>query len=113
MGPEPTDGDGRNFSDGVANFTASGLNAMSGNDVQTELGWATANAKSISYQKVGSNWFVVSYKDGDGNIVYQKSIIQYGVSYDLLITYPASKQATYGPMVTHIVDTFIPGHGES
>jgi hypothetical protein len=111
-GLEPTNDDGREFDNGECKIIAAAINVLDGETIQTEYKKALANAKGpISYQRVGANWFVVSYKDGN-NIVYEKSIIQNGTSYDLNIAYPSSKQAKYGPMVTHIVSTFIPGHGQ-
>ncbi|MBM7654563.1 hypothetical protein [Neobacillus cucumis] len=112
MGPEPTNDDGRQFANEECEILAYGSFVLDNETIQTEYQQAIDDAKiSIAYQKLGSNWFVVSYKDVN-NIVYEKSIIQDGVNYVLQITYPSSQQAKYGPMVTHIVNTYVPGHGE-
>jgi hypothetical protein len=112
VGPQPTNNDGRQFDNGECEIVAYGSFVLDGYTIQKEYDQAIVDSKvSIAYQKLGNNWFVISYKDVN-NIVYQKAIIQDGVSYNLKITYPSSKQDKYGPMVTHIVNSFVPGHGE-
>jgi transcription-repair coupling factor (superfamily II helicase) len=112
VGPQPTNDDGLQFDNGECEIVAYGSFVLDNETIQTDYQQTIIDAKaSIAYQKLGSNWFVISYK-GVNNIVYEKSIIQDGVSYVLKITYPSSQQAKYGPMVTHIVNTFVPGHGE-
>ncbi|WML54338.1 hypothetical protein RCG17_06740 [Neobacillus sp. PS3-12] len=112
VGPEPTNNDGRQFNNGECEIVAYGSFVVDGDTIQRDYEQAISDAKaSIAYQKLGDNWFVISYKDVN-NIVYEKAIIQDGVSYNLKITYPSSRQAKYGSMVTHIVNSFAPGHGE-
>ncbi|MED1203015.1 hypothetical protein [Heyndrickxia acidicola] len=111
-GAAPANNDGREFSDGNCTITASGINVMEGDTIKSEFTQALSEAAgSVSYQKVSSNWFAISYKAGS-NIVYKKSIIQDGVSYDVVIVYSSSSQKKYNPMVTHIIRTFIAGRGQ-
>ncbi|MEH6956576.1 hypothetical protein [Neobacillus drentensis] len=113
IGPEPTNGSGRDFSLGEANIRAS-AGRVEGWDIQTLLSWSIeeANESPISYKKVGDNWFAISYKDKDDYIVYQKSIIKDGFSYELEIRYPLSQQNKYETMVEYVVKTFVPGNGD-
>lgn len=113
IGPEPTNGDGREFSLGEAKIGAF-AGHVEGWDIQTELNWAIeeANDSPISYKQVGHNWFVVSYKDKNDHIVYRKSVIKDGISYDIEITYPISQQNKYETMVEHVVKTFVLGNGD-
>ena len=109
QGEAPTNNDGRNFYNGEANITASGshINVIEDNEtIETyynqALEYITGN---ISYQRLGSDWYVISYTDGS-NIVYEKSIIGTDIISNLVISYPSNKQDYYGPMVTRISGTF-------
>ncbi|WP_423800022.1 hypothetical protein [Neobacillus sp. SAB-20_R2A] len=112
MGLEPTNNDGREFSDGICQITSSGAHAVEDNPLQTEKDWAIQEVNgTILYQKTGDNWFVLSYQEGS-TTVYKKTMLNDGISFSIVITYPSDKQNTYGPIVSHIVSTFVPGHSD-
>ncbi|MFB5284952.1 hypothetical protein [Peribacillus sp. Hz7] len=66
---------------------------------------------SIVYKRLGSDWYVISYKDGS-HMVYEKAIIGEDIISTVVITYPSSKQEYYGPMITRILRTFKGGQME-
>ncbi|SEM23124.1 hypothetical protein SAMN05192533_101523 [Mesobacillus persicus] len=62
----------------------------------------------ISYNRLKDNWYVLSYKEGE-LINYKKFFFSENAFNTFLITYPASKQDLYGPITTHISESFVPG----
>ncbi|WP_347552584.1 hypothetical protein ABFG93_09770 [Pseudalkalibacillus hwajinpoensis] len=64
-------------------------------------------AVPIAYDRLTENWFVISYVE-NGMIVYEKFFYGGDVFNTFIITYPESKQDVYGPVTTHISDTFVP-----
>ena len=59
-----------------------------------------------TYKVTHKTWFVVSGKQ-QGRIVYQKTILAKGTFFTLLLTYAASAQATYDPVVGDLVRKFV------
>lgn len=115
QGPAPTNNDGRDFSNGEASILAYAghINVLENNEtIETYYNRALENAPgSISYKRLGSDWYVISYRAGT-NTVYEKSIIGESIISTVIITYPSSKQDYYEPMVTYISKTLIGGQTE-
>ena len=112
-GPAPTNNDGREFSNEESTIVASGshINIIEDNEtIEKYYNQALENVSgSVAYQRVGNDWYVLSYKSGS-NTVYQKAMINDDCIFTLIITYPGSQQEKYDEMVTQIADTFTPGH---
>lgn len=115
QGPEPTNGDGRELynEDSIIIASGSHINVLEDNEtIETHYNRALENISSpIAYQRLGSDWYVISYKDGS-NTVYEKAIIGEDIISRVVITYPSSKQEYYEPMVTRISRTFKGGQSE-
>ncbi|GAA0433545.1 hypothetical protein GCM10008983_07710 [Lentibacillus halophilus] len=105
----PTNNDGREFTNNEASILAYGshINVLEGNEtIETYYNRAIeSNPGSIAYQQVGSDWYVISFKEGNDTI-YEKAIIEKDIISTLKITYPTSRQSYYKPMVTHISEGF-------
>ncbi|WP_409291332.1 hypothetical protein [Peribacillus sp. SCS-37] len=114
-GPAPDNNDGREFYSGDAVITAYGshINIIEDNEtIETYYNRALDNLTvPASYQKLGTDWYVVSYMDGS-NIVYEKAVIGEDIISHLTITYPSRAKAFYDPMVTHVSKTFKGGQTE-
>ena len=114
-GEAPTNGDGRKFYNGESTILAYAghINIIEDNEtIETYYYRALENAPSpITFQRLESDWYVISYHDG-GNIVYQKGIIGEDIISTLIITYPSSKQAYYDPMVNRVAKSFKGGKTE-
>ena len=114
-GEAPTNGDGRKFYNAESTiFAYAGhINIIEDNEtIETYYYRALENAPSpIAFQRLESDWYVISYHDG-GNIVYQKGIIGEDIISTLIITYPSSKQAYYDPMVNRVAKSFKGGRTE-
>ena len=114
-GPAPTNNDGREFYNDDSSIVASGshINTVEENEtIETYYNRALEYAAgTVSYQRLGNDWFVISYKDGS-NTVYEKSIIGDDIISTLVITYPSNKQNDYESMVTQISSTFKGGQTE-
>ena len=112
-GPAPTNNDGREFSNEESTIVAFGshINIIEDNEtIEKYYNQALENVSgSVAYQRVGNDWYVLSYKSGS-NTVYQKAMINDDCIFTLIITYPGSQQEKYDEMVTQIADTFTPGH---
>lgn len=115
MSPPPTNNDGREFTNGEATITAFGshINVIEDNEtIETYYDRELESISSpISYQRLGNDWYVLSYQEGN-NTVYQKAIIGETIISTLIIRYPSSRQEYYGPMITRISDTFKGGQTE-
>ncbi|MFP3126814.1 hypothetical protein OH784_29935 [Ectobacillus funiculus] len=115
QGPEPTNNDGREFYNEDSTIIASGshINVLEDNEtIETYYNRALENiSNSIAYKRLGSDWYVISYKDGS-NTVYEKAIIGEDIISRVVITYPSSKQGYYESMVTRISSTFKSGQSE-
>ncbi|MBB6446745.1 tetratricopeptide (TPR) repeat protein [Bacillus benzoevorans] len=112
MGEPPANNDGRKFSNGEASIKAyaSHINVIEENEtIETYYNQALGDtAGPISYQRLGDDWYVISYTNG-GNTIYEKAKMGKGIINTFIIEYPANKQSLYGPMVDHISKTFKPG----
>ena len=106
--PAPENGDGRGFvsPDGKAEYVAFGSLAVE--DVNFTLADEFNNAQegvTISYKVLKKDWFVLSGKDTDGSIFYQKTMRKINdingqptpVYWTVEIKYPADQKATYDP----------------
>jgi restriction system protein len=62
----------------------------------------------LGYHKVGGDWFVLTWKDGD-RVFYQKVFVGSGAQNWFLFTFPANQRSTYEPITTRIEKSFRPG----
>lgn len=108
----PENNDGRGFVNEEASIDAVGrhINMLQDNEtIETYYNGELESIDSeIAYQRLGDDWYVISYSDGN-NIVYKKGIIGENIISELTITYPVNKQDYYEPMVTRVADSFIGG----
>ncbi|KAA9011779.1 outer membrane protein assembly factor BamD [Niallia endozanthoxylica] len=116
-GPAPANNDGRKFHYENCTITASGshINIIQDNEtIETYYNEALQDASgsgSTTYQRLGSDWYVVSYND-DGNTVYEKAIMGEDIISRLIITYPTNQQKDYQSMVEQVSSTFKGGQAE-
>jgi len=111
----PSNNDGRKFYNEEATIIASGshINIIEENEtIETYYNRKIESVSSpIAYQRLGDDWYVISYTEGD-QIFYLKSIIGDDIISNLSISYPANKKDYYDPMVTRIADNFKGGKTE-
>jgi hypothetical protein len=111
MAPPPTNGDGANFYNEEIDIKAYGGHTNIVQQGETIETYYQQDINSIpgeiAYQKVTANWYVLSYKE-NGNIIYKKFFFGDSVFNTFIITYPANTQDKYGPITTHISQTFSP-----
>ncbi|MGA9290507.1 MAG: hypothetical protein WBV93_19415 [Anaerobacillus sp.] len=107
VGPPPANGDGLNFYNDEIQITASGSHNSMEESIETIYQQAINNIEvPIAYDRLTDNWFVLSYVE-NGMIFYEKFFYGDDVFNRFIITYPESKQGVYGPITTHISDTFV------
>jgi len=61
---------------------------------------------SVPYHARGSNWFVGSWVDGNGNIVYLKEFVTATRVYCMEFVEPQSQKSQYDATITHLEKTF-------
>jgi len=107
--PPPDNNDGRSFHDrnGMV-VTASGINNVLMDTLQTEIHSCTEDFDTVTYQAKGKNWFVLSGVKG-ANILYVKTFVGVGSINHLYIEYPARLKTKYDAMVAEIARSFTPG----
>ena len=115
-GPEPTNGDGRVFTDGDCTITASAghMNIIQENEtIETYYEWALKDIVDLeeAYHTVSGNSYVVSYVEGD-KIIYHKGIAENDCITTLIIEYPASLSAEYDSMVNEVAKSLTGGHSD-
>lgn len=111
MDPPPTNGDGVRFYNDELEITAfaSHTNVIH-NEETIEMYYENdlkSIAAEIAYQRITEDWYVISYEENE-KIVYKKYYFNELVGTTFIITYPSSKQEKYGPITSHIGETFIP-----
>ncbi|WP_068672191.1 hypothetical protein [Oceanobacillus sp. Castelsardo] len=108
-GEPPTNDDGREFSNGEATIVVYGghANILEENEtIETYYNRTLQDiSSSIAYERLGDNWYVLSYTKGD-QILYVKGVLRDDVIYHLRITYPVSKKDDYNSMVTRVSEDF-------
>ncbi len=108
LGSPPANGDGLNFYNDELEITASGSHNSLDESIETIYHQSINNiAVPIAYDRLADNWFVLSYVE-NGMIIYEKVFYGDDVFNRFIITYPENKQDVYGPVTTHISDTFVP-----
>ncbi|WP_226659924.1 hypothetical protein [Pseudalkalibacillus hwajinpoensis] len=108
VGSPPTNGDGLNFSNDELEITVSGSHNSMDESIESIYQQAITNIEvPIAYDRLADHWFVLSYVE-NGMIIYEKFFYGDNVFNRFIITYPENKQEVYGPVTTHISDTFIP-----
>ncbi|WP_428909761.1 hypothetical protein [Niallia sp. Krafla_26] len=112
MGEPPTNDDGRSFTNGEFTMVAYGshINTVEDNEtIEDYYHRALASSPSpIAYQRLGDNWYIVSYIDGF-NIHYEKAMINNDVIYTLQMKYPTGQKDKYDKIVTRISNSFKAG----
>ncbi|MFJ7745370.1 hypothetical protein [Peribacillus sp. NPDC097295] len=111
MDPPPTNGDGARFYNEEFEITAYASHTNVINDEETIEMYYEDDLKSITeeiaYQRITEDWYVLSYEE-NGRIIYKKFYFNDQVGTTFIITYPASEQEKYGPITSHIAETFVP-----
>jgi hypothetical protein len=104
----PDNGDGQAFAsdDGYVEFIASGINnAESLKPAEYLKQIILPSLKNVTYQAQRSNWFIVSWTDGN-TIGYEKVIVGNKSVNSFSIKYPVSRKAEFDPVIKHISDSF-------
>lgn len=111
MDPPPTNGDGATFRNNELTITAYGYHTNVINDGETIETYYEQELNDIpveiTYKQLNTDWYVLSYNE-NGQIIYKKFFFGDHSANTFIITYPSSKQETYGPITTHISKTFVP-----
>jgi len=108
VGSPPTNGDGLNFYNEELEITVFGSHNSMDESIESIYQQAINNIEvPIAYDRLADHWFVLSYIE-NGLITYEKFFYGDNVFNRFIITYPENKQEVYGPVTTHISDTFIP-----
>ncbi|WP_216830581.1 hypothetical protein [Alkalihalobacterium elongatum] len=110
MAPPPTNDDGRRFYNDELEVVAFGghTNVIDMDETIETYYYDDLNriSGSIGYQRMTEDWYVISYNQ-NGTIVYKKFFFNDSTFNTFIISYPASKQARYGPITEHIANTFV------
>ena len=112
MDKPPVNGDGRRFDNGNGlEMTASGINNVLDDTLQSEMRSASDDFGQITYEAKGKNWFVLSglKKGATDTIIYLKTFIGRGSVNHLEITYPVAQKEVYRTVVGNIARSFKPG----
>ena len=110
-GPEPANGDGREFFDGEGfSLTVSAIRNIPEESLWEELRRQEKEFDRVTYRRVRRErrWFVLSGYRGD-SILYRKTYVGSDFIYHLFIRYPSSGSVKYGKLVSRIVGSFRPG----
>lgn len=109
IGPAPDNNDGRVIydRDGLR-ITASGSNNVMDNTLKSAMESSKDNFDTITYRKLGDNWFALSGYKGN-NIIYIKTWVGPGSINSLYLQYPSAMKADYDDIVKKIVRSFRPG----
>lgn len=102
----PTDHDGRSWTHGAATITALTVTNAAHATMAT-LHPLNAHTTHITYRAQGPDWRVASGIDGS-RIVYAKVYLMGQTLFWVTLTYPKADQSQYGPVVTHVADSFTP-----
>lgn len=80
-------------------FTLREYYDMSLRDIHGELG----------YQRIGGNWFVITWKAGDQKLGYLKMFVGSGSQNSFTFTFPETQKPEYEEVVTRMEKSFRPG----
>lgn len=109
MDPPPTNGDGATFRNSEFVLTAYGGHTNTVQQGETIGTYYKRDMESIAvniaYKRLADDWYVISYEEA-GTIFYKKSFFGENSFNTFVISYPATKQEEYGPVTTHIAETF-------
>ncbi|HWU31703.1 MAG TPA: hypothetical protein VN108_02450, partial [Marmoricola sp.] len=114
-GSPADNGDGLSWKspDGSAIFGASASNNVSGDTAASQLQFCRQSVMGgggkVTYAYADSKVWACSGFAADGSIFYDWGRVETNVEYSLTWNYPAASKSTYGPMVTHTVNTFVAG----
>lgn len=106
-GVEPTNSDGRTFSNDEASLTAWGNFFLEDiyADMQAVLDSATENY-TITYQLVDDDFFVASGLTPEGNVFYRRADLLDGVVYNFLLEYPQEMDFVYDEVTTQVANSY-------
>ncbi len=110
-GEPPVNGDGLTFTQrsGTAVLKAWGWNNALLESTRQALHRTRAECgHPIAYQKLGGNWFVLSWTDGR-TISYHKTFLGPGSGASFLLTYPVARKTAFDPIVARLERSFRPG----
>jgi hypothetical protein len=108
MEPAPTNGDGREFTDGEGfRLSISGINNIMHENLKSEMLSQEQNFDTISYRTSGNNWYVLSGLKGN-EIIYLKTFVGKGSINHLYVSYPSRLKAEYENQVAQISRSFVP-----
>jgi hypothetical protein len=110
----PENGDGLTLKseDGKATLVAWGMN-NAGFTLQDQFDNAIKGVHGeLGYNKIGRNWFVVSWTDGD-NLCYTKEFVGGASETAFTFTFPVEQRPQYDSIVTTIEKSFKPGDIET
>ena len=109
MEPPPANNDGRRFHDSDGFWMiASGINNVQDDTLQSEMSSDKDEFDTITYEKVGKNWYVLSGMKGS-DILYLKTYAGKGSINHLYMEYPAQMKNRYDNAVKAISGSFVPG----
>ncbi|OHX13244.1 hypothetical protein [Chromobacterium sphagni] len=106
-------GDGMTFTspDGQTVMTASGINNVTEDTLQSEFhddlkqSSESGQPRKIAFKTIKKDWFVISGTEGD-KIFYQKTYLVDDQFMTFGIRYPTSQRAQWDPIVAHISKQF-------
>lgn len=114
--PPPDSNDGRKFTaaDGADFLVAASYNALDF-DLSKFLDFVVKSLDPgavVTYQARGDHWFVISGTKG-ADIFYERHLLSHNgqMTEDFVISYPASLQQTYDPIVARMAKSFRAGTG--
>ncbi len=89
-------------------MTASGINNVSGDTLESEIFNQSKSIDEITYRKKGKNWFVLSGFKGS-EVLYIKTFIGAESINHLSMRYPAGHKTLYDDIVHKISHSYKPG----
>ena len=97
-------------SDGSASLVVAGGNNVAALKVRDYYNSVIATATGTrGYHRLGNSWFVVTWVNRQGQVVYTKMFVGTGAQNSFTFTFPESQRATYEPLVTRMEKSFRPG----
>ena len=107
--PEAENGDGRRFicASPAGEFSAwASFNAL-GQTLKQAADFA-AEGRTIAYRRVNvkEGWFVLSWLDEQGRIVYRRDWLNGDTFYGVMFVYPRSSQKFFDGVIKHVTGSF-------
>ena len=107
--PEAANGDGRRFVcvSPAGEFSAwASFNALS--QTLKQAADFAAEGRTIAYRRVNAKegWFVLSWLDEEGRIVYRRDWLRDGTFYAVMFVYPKSSQKFFDGVIKRVTRSF-------